>query len=141
MQKQFNALFADELIAKGSARVVWSSKAIPDCVIKIEDVAQSFQNVNEWELWNDVKDTPDVAKWLAPCRWISPDGSILLMERTTVPSKRRYPDRLPKFLTDTKFQNYGLMKGRFVCHDYGSHVANTFGATTTMRAAHWWDAA
>lgn len=141
MQKQFNHTFVDELIGSGLSRKVWSSKALPDCVIKIEDVAQSFQNIKEWELWNDMKECKEVSKWLAPCRWISPDGSILIMDRTTVPPKKRYPDRLPKFLTDTKFQNYGLLKGRFVCHDYGSHVANTYGtASTAMRAAHWWDA-
>ncbi len=137
-QTQFNGLFAHELIAKGSTREVWSSLALPDCVIKVEDVAHAFQNILEWELWKDVRDS-EAGKWLAPCRWISADGSILIMARTKPLAHSRYPDRLPCFLTDTKFQNYGLYKGRFVCHDYGNTTTSTYGATLRTRAAHWYD--
>lgn len=139
MQREFNALFCDELIAVGSARQVWSSRAMPDCVIKIETGSQSFQNVTEWQLWNDLKHFKPVADWLAPCRWISPSGNILIMERTRPIPYDEYPDRLPKFFSDLKYQNYGKLKGRFVCHDYGLHCVATYGGTAITRRVKWWD--
>ena len=139
MQKEFNMLMLDKELACGSSRSVWSSRVLPNSVVKFEGTAGSFQNIAEWQLWEAVKHAPDIARWLAPCEYISPCGSILIMAKTTKPPKAKYPDQLPAFLTDTKFQNYGMLKGKFVCHDYGSHVAMSHGCTKRTRAAHWWD--
>lgn len=74
-------LLCDERIGYGMSRQVFTSKLLPDCVIKIEDTAGQFQNVVEWETWNRVKGT-DASRWFAECRWISSNGAILIMERT-----------------------------------------------------------
>lgn len=144
----FNML-CDELIGRGMSRNVFSSKVLPDCVIKIEDGAGQFQNVIEWETWQRVKDT-EASRWFAECRWISPNGSVLVMERTRTPDLARYPSHMPAFLCDFKRTNYGLSvavdpkTGRqgshFVCHDYGTHLMFENGMTKRMRKAEWWDA-
>lgn len=126
-----------EKIGSGMSRVVWSSPIWPDCVIKIEDSVAHFQNVIEWETWQNVKDTP-YAKWFAPCRWISHSGSILIMERTKPAADKSYPDRMPKFLCDFKKANYGMLGKRLVCHDYGLMLMN--GLTKSMWKVKWKDA-
>ena len=87
-------------------------------VIKIEDNDPfgMMQNVAEALLWRAVTHTPQ-EKWFAPCEWISADGRVLVMAKTTPP--KRYPERLPTFMSDIKKENFGIYKGRFVVHDYG----------------------
>lgn len=108
----------------------------PDLVAKVETGSGSFQNVQEWEFWQAWCETKDVRRWLAPCADISPCGTILLQERTTPIPPGKFPDKMPDFLTDMKRSNYGLLKGKVVCHDYGRVVAT---ASTTLRKAHWWE--
>ncbi|MDB6119306.1 MAG: hypothetical protein JWO08_3087 [Verrucomicrobiaceae bacterium] len=107
-----------EKIGSGMSRVVWDCPILEDCVIKVEDSVTHFQNVIEWETWQNVRGTM-YEKWFAPCRWISHSGSILIMEKTKPALDRHYPDRMPKFLCDFKKRNYGLIGNRLVCHDYG----------------------
>lgn len=126
-----------EKIGAGMSRVVWSSPIWPDCVIKIEDSVAHFQNVIEWQTWQEVKDTP-YAKWFAPCRWISHSGSILIMEKTKPAPDKSYPDRMPKFLCDFKKTNYGMLGNRLVCHDYGLLLMR--GLTPAMWKVKWKDA-
>lgn len=138
-KEAFNVLTGDQ-IGRGVARSVHACKLDPTLVVKIEDGAGSFQNVAEWNVWEAVKET-EWAKWFAPCVAISPCGSVLLMKRTTPVSRGAYPERLPRFLTDCKFQNYGEIDGRFVCHDYGMNLLLENGMSNRMRNVHWWDAA
>lgn len=108
-----------KVIGEGSSRETYSSFVLPGHVVKVEDRAASFQNVIEWTVWQNVKTMPSVAKWFAPCDWISPGGSILLMRKTTPVPDGSFPTKLPEFLTDFKPSNYGMYQGNFVCHDYG----------------------
>ncbi len=85
------------------------------------------------EIWSHDK---DIRRWLAPCVQISPCGSILIQKRTTPAPSSRYPAKMPKFLTDMKRSNYGLYKGRLVCHDYGLICLTV---TTATRKADWWE--
>ncbi len=124
-------------LANGSSRQVFLHAQNPNWVVKIEDGVRSFQNVIEWELWISVKDTP-LAKWFAPCVYISPGGQILVMERTSQP--KAYPDKLPAFFTDLKLTNFGMYKPmmsrpQFVCHDYGITMPTL---DRTLRKAKWW---
>lgn len=124
----------------GVGRKVFVYELNPAYVIKIEDVAASFQNVVEYEVWNAVKATT-YARWFAPVRRISATGSILLMERTLPAPRARYPKRMPVFLGDFKYSNYGMWKGRIVVHDYGSMINFSNGILNAgMRQAKWWDA-
>ncbi len=145
-------MFCDDVIGRGMSRVVYSSKLLPGYVIKVEDGAGRFQNVIEWETWQRVKDTP-LSRWFAACHWISPNGSVLVMERTRPPAPTEFPAHMPAFLTDFKRTNYGMAKNQserphevfnaaeiFVCHDYGTHLMFEHGMTKRMQKADWWDA-
>jgi hypothetical protein len=146
-REAFN-LLCDERIAYGMSRSVYSSKLLPDCVIKVEDSARDFQNIVEWETWQRVRDTP-MSRWFAICRWISPNGQILIMERTRQPALSEYPEKMPAFLCDFKRTNYGISttldkktgkpSHMFVRHDYGTNLLFEHGMTKRMVKANWWD--
>lgn len=146
-REAFN-LLVDDLIGRGMSREVYSSRLMPDCVIKVEDGAGSFQNIVEWETWLRVRDTP-MSHWFAKCKWISPTGQILIMERTRQPALSEYPDKMPVFLCDLKRTNYGISTApnaktgkplhMFVCHDYGTNMLFEHGLSKRMRKAEWWD--
>jgi hypothetical protein len=141
-------LLCDGLIGRGMSRNVFSSKLLPDCVVKVEEGSGQFQNVVEWETWQRVKDTP-YSGWFAACKWISPNGTILIMERTRIPAPSEFPDKMPVFLCDFKRTNYGVSmlptksgkpSDQFVCHDYGTHLMFENGMTKRLKKAEWWDA-
>lgn len=132
-REAFNMLCADRL-GFGMSRVTWSSNVLPDCVIKVEENSHQFQNIMEWEIWQRVIGTP-FEKWFAPCKWISPNGSVLIMARTTPPAE--YPEEMPYFLSDFKRENYGMYQGRLVCHDYGTTLMLEYGMTKRMRKIKW----
>lgn len=129
---------ADSHGSKGSglSRVVYTSKLFPEVVFKLEPPGEHFQNVMEWEYWNQVEYTP-VAKWFAPALAISSCGRVLAMKRTK--PARFYPDEMPMFLTDFKKSNYGMYKGRVVCHDYGTCLLPTYGTILRMKKVQWRD--
>lgn len=126
-------------IGSGIGRSVFVYDLNPRYVIKVEQ--SGFQNVIEWEIWRAVKDTM-WAKWFAPARHVSGLGSILLMERTLPAPKSKYPKKVPTFLGDLKYSNFGLLRGKLVCHDYGTLTNFLAGnhASEKMRKADWWDA-
>lgn len=132
----FHLLCGDRL-GYGMSRSVFACTLHRNCVVKVEEGAGQFQNVVEWETWRRVEGTP-FAKWFAPCMWISPNGSVLIMARTTPAPE--YPERMPAFLSDFKRTNYGMHEGRLVCHDYGTHLMFEHGMTKRLIKADWWDA-
>lgn len=142
-------LLCDDRIGYGMSRQVFICKLLPDHVVKVEEGAGRFQNVIEWETWQRVKDTP-TSRWFAACKWISPNGTLLVMERTRPAARKEFPDRLPSFLCDFKRTNYGMAStvGRhgqpgkewFVCHDYGTHLMLENGMAERLRKVEWWDA-
>lgn len=131
----FHLICADR-IGIGLSREVFDSKILPNSVIKVEENAGRFQNVIEWETWQRVK-TTHFGKWFCPCEHISACGSVLIMRKTTTPVI--FPKRLPVFLGDHKRKNYGMVDGRFVCHDYGTNLLFENGMTKKMRGVEWWD--
>jgi hypothetical protein len=127
-------IMVGEKIGYGIGREVFEVRGDSTKVIKFETTAGSFQNIIEWETWQDVCATPQ-AKWLAPCVRISANGAILVMERTApIPPQFKLPTHVPAFLSDFKRENYGLLKGRLVCHDYGTNLACRRGSGKAMRA-------
>jgi len=136
ISRDFFSLFCGRKLGSGTARVVYECAVRPDLVVKIETISQSFQNAMEWEFWSQWNHEKDVFKWLAPCVDISPCGAILLQKRTQPVPEGRYPDKMPKFLTDMKRSNYGLIGRQIVCHDYGFTITQ---APVALQKAEWWD--
>jgi hypothetical protein len=126
-------------IGKGTYRTVYSSAIDNKVVIKYQRERCTFDNVYEWMVWQEYKDTPEVAKWLAPCYAISASGDLLLQARTSLATK--LPDKMPAFLCDFKPRNYGTIgKGknkRVVCHDYGYLLKSNL--RKGMRNVTWWE--
>jgi hypothetical protein len=127
-------LMCDEVIGRGQGRTVYSSKVLPNSVIKVEENARSFQNIIEWETWEQLKNTV-YAKWLAPCEHISANGAVLVMAKTK--PLHKLPSEMPTFLDDFKPENYGIYNGRPVCHDYGINVVKLDRLNIRMRKVKW----
>ena len=105
-----------ELLGEGLSRKVYVYKLDPSLVVKFEFHGGYFQNVIEWKTWIDMLGNR-YRRWFAPCREISPCGTVLIMERAT-----QFPDKsfsVPGFFEDVKHDNFGLIDGKVVCVDYG----------------------
>lgn len=135
--KELFSLMCGKQLGSGSARQVYEFAQDPKYVVKFEVYSKSFQNIKEWELWQSVRDT-DYAKWFAPCKDISPCGSILIQARTSHVEHERYPKRIPEFFTDTKFDNYGKIGKQFCCHDYGLSLIHEVGLSSKLYKPTWW---
>lgn len=122
-------------LGKGISREVYEFGPDTNYVIKFELGQRSFQNVMEWTTWNDYKDAPAVAKWLAPCKMISDCGAILLQRRTELIRRSELPEKVPTWATDTKIGNWGLVDGNPVMHDYGLTCAQL---PNRLKKAEWW---
>lgn len=115
----FDALCGD-FLGEGSARDVFEFRHDPTKVVKIETKSKSFQNVMEWDIWEWVRGHP-LKKWFAPCHFLGGNGIVLIQSRTDpLPAKYRLPKRVPAILGDLKRENFGLLDGRLVAHDYGT---------------------
>ncbi len=125
-----------EKLGSGLSREVYEFVFDPSYVVKWQRGTQgSFQNVNEWTIWNAIKEWEWGAKFLAPCKMISPVGSWLLMKKTEpLPKDFVLPTILPEFLTDFKPENFGLLDGNLVCRDYGLTIHNF---TKKKKRCHW----
>jgi hypothetical protein len=130
----FFRLMVGDRLGSGIGREVFVMTDDKAKVIKFEAGSHSFQNVMEWETWERLDGTPQ-AKWLAPCIRISACGTILVMARTEpLPLGFKLPKQVPAFLGDFKRDNYGLLNGKLVCHDYGYTRAIQRGAGKAMCA-------
>jgi hypothetical protein len=136
-------LLCDRKIGEGVFRDVYECRIDRTLVVKIETDSQgpwrTFNNVREMQFWQDNEMVKDVAKWLAPCVYLSPDGRVLCQKRVamfTEAEKKTLPTKLPAFLTDTKYTNFGMYEGRVVCVDYASVIQNP---SMRIRKAEWWE--
>lgn len=121
-------LLCGDLLGSGIHRKVWTCRVRPDLVVKVEDESSDwryFANAREMKFWSEHRDYQPVAKWLAPCEYMSPDGYVLLQAKVDpLPSGYELPVKMPAFLTDFKNENFGLLKGQLVCVDYSSTIDN-----------------
>lgn len=119
---EFMDLCLGNLIDNGLSRYVYECKLNKDYVIKVE-TSNEFgvkQNIMEWGFWNFNIDNTGITKWLAPLVDISPCGTFLIQKRCEpLPDDYALPEYVPKFLTDLRRDNFGLLNGNFVCLDYG----------------------
>ena len=104
-----------EKIGEGESRAVYDYILDDRYVVKIAKKYPN-NNINEYETWQLVKEAPNLSKWFAKVKVISPCGHIML-QRKTKPCNF-LPDKLPNFFTDIKADNFGYIGTRFVCHDY-----------------------
>lgn len=125
----------DDELGVGLQRRVFKKYQSNDSVIKLE--ANPCQNITEYEVWDKVKDT-EFAKWFAPVLGISEYGHLLEMVRTRPVRIEEMPQKIPAFFTDMKIENWGMLDGRIVCHDYGIHLLIEKGLTKRMIKAKWW---
>lgn len=134
-------LVCGEKLGRGVSREVYRCALDPTIVFKIEADAGSFQNIIEWETWDTVRFTAgmknDYAKYFAPCIAISPCGTVLVQKYARPVDYTELPEDVPKFFTDLKKENFGLLDGKFVCIDYGNNLLMTNGLTTKTKKADW----
>lgn len=121
-------------IGGGAYRQVFRSRFNAEEVIKVEMEGGDFANIHEWEVWQQVQRAPSLAKWFAPCKFISPAGSVMIQAKTSPCSKKDLPKKVPGFITDLKVSNWGWYKDRVVCHDYGNIL---IGADKKLKKANW----
>lgn len=123
-EDSFNLLCGKKL-GEGIHRAVFECRLRPDLVVKVEaeDGWRYFANVHEMRFWNEHQHDPKVARWLAPCEFLSPDGRILLQRRIdALREGDQLPEKLPAFLTDVKRDNFGMLDGKIVCADYAMTI-------------------
>lgn len=115
----FNMLCGDK-IGSGVHRDVFVCKLLPEMVVKVETNTgyRDFPNMREMKFWCDHQHLPEVAKWLAPCTYLSPDARVMLQRRVLPILDDELPEKLPAFLADIKPDNFGRLEGRIVCVDY-----------------------
>lgn len=117
-QLEINFLLLGQFLGKGASREVYVCGFNPRWVIKVE-FGDLRQNIMEQMIWNAALKSPWAA-WLAPVLHSSPDGRVIIQERTRpAPKGRPFPDKVPDVLADVCERNWGWLRGRWVCHDYG----------------------
>lgn len=123
----------------GVYRNVFEFKFNKKYVIKVADSEQGRAvNLLEYRLWTEMFATP-LEKWFAGVVDVSEAGKYLIQERVEQLPKEQYPEQIPYFFSDTKYSNFGYLKGKgFVCVDFGSF--NIFrGVSTKMKKVDWWE--
>lgn len=79
IEQDFFRMFCGERLGSGVGREVYVYARDDKYVVKLENIAQSFQNVLEWDTWCDASYREhDIKKWFAPCDSISDCGTVLI---------------------------------------------------------------
>lgn len=130
-----------ESMGAGCYRTVYEYNLDSRYVVKIEPLNTSC-NLIEYMIWDEVKglrgDLAWVKDWFAPCGWISPNGRIMTMRKTTdTGTGDNLPEKVPKFFWDVKWDNFGWIGKKFVCHDYGQ-FHNMINYPKGMVKANWY---
>lgn len=135
--RELRSVVRGDLLGEGTGRKVYVCKLNSHYVVKVEEGGGSFQNVAEWDHWGWVQTVPAIARWLAPCEFISSSGAILIQRRVEPVRRAELPKRIPAFLTDIKLENFGMLEGRVVCFDYGTMGASLRNAPKRLVKADW----
>lgn len=131
-------LFVGKCLGYGQNRYVYEHEFDPTLVLKYEPTGDEFQNVLEWRVWQEVKDHKTLSVWFAPCIALSPNGVWLIQKKIKVLPKEKYPKKLPDFIGDTSYLNFGMLGKRFVCCDYGTpSIARIFWRSKMLAKVKW----
>ena len=125
-----------DCIGTGAFREVYEYLPRSNHVFKVEQVAGCFENVLEYEIWQDVQHT-DHNKWFAPCTDISINGIWMIQRRTKPCTEKQLPEYVPAYFTDIKKENIGWYNGHPCFHDYGRNKLVTLGLTKKMKKVDW----
>lgn len=139
MEKELEHFLMGKWLGKGVYREVYAHAFDKSLVLKIANDSSGREiNMLENRVWWEVCETP-IAKWFAPVLGVSECGKYLLQKRVEILPKDQYPKELPAFFTDTKYSNFGYLKGKgFVCCDFGSF--NMWrGIKLKMKKVDWWE--
>lgn len=140
MNIELENLILGEKLGSGVYRDVYIFKPDKTKVIKVaKDNAKSrTENLIASKLyWDNIYLTP-FEKWFAKIYDVSDNGKYLIQERTEKYKKEKYPEKIPSFLTDTKYDNFGYIKGKgLVCIDYGC-ICIARMMTNRMSKVEWW---
>lgn len=135
--EQIRKKFCGKLLGAGAYRDTYVCKQDPKMVIKIErEMSKAiFANVSEWVNYQNLKDWNQMKPWLAPCYGITQIGNVLLQRRVKITDNDDlYPEKIPSFFTDRKYENFGFIGKQLVCYDYSFMVHTQF----RMVKANWW---
>lgn len=134
-------MFIGKHTNSGYYRSVFEFNPNPDkYVVKIEH-DDTDCNTNEFLIWNEVSglhgELAWVKDWFAPILWMSPNGKIIIQERTRWHSlNKECPNEVPDFFSDVKVDNFGWLNNKFVCHDYG-FINRFIKYNKKFRKANW----
>lgn len=139
VQLEFNDLMLGPYLGGGVARKVYVFAPDPTKVVKLEMTQRQFQNVSEWQLWDETQwgVHQELRRWLAPCFFISHSGSVLIQGRTY--PLHQMPAEVPTIFTDLKPCNWGAYEGHPVAHDYGRNMVMPRGLNggRRLKKAEW----
>ena len=128
-----------EQIGTGVFRSVFEYNLDNKYVVKIEPLSTNC-NIVEHMIWDEVEGLHGklewVKKWFAPVKWVSPNGRILVMQKTKEIYSRKRPEKVPAFFWDVKPDNFGWIGKNYVCHDYGQFY-NMIYYPSRMRKINW----
>jgi len=122
VMREYVSFMTGDKIGDGMSRDVYDHPSDKTKIIKMENDTRHFQNVLEWQIWQQFCHCKKIAKWLAPCHSISYNGTFLIMTKAADMRKEEIPETLPAFLTDHKLANFGILNGQVVCRDYGTLI-------------------
>jgi hypothetical protein len=134
---EFFELMVGEHIGTGAFRSVFHLAPNPNLVIKFEQGADTFHNVQEWEIWKRVKKDKELSKWFAPCQSISFGGSVLIQRYARDCLDTELPTLIPTLFTDNAPRNWGKIGNQAVCRDYGLHTMYERGLSKALRHVEW----
>lgn len=134
LQDEFIDILCGNRIGGGMSREVFECRLNDKWVVKIEKDGHYFQNIREYEIWQEIQHWKKMSKWFAPCEYISPHGMILIQHKVTPAYKKDLPAKLPAFFTDIKPENFGMIDNQFVCFDYGTTPLSKNWSTKTKKA-------
>lgn len=110
--------FCGKVLGRGQYRDVYELKANKNYVVKVEKNMYSchFMNAREWKNYKVA--TKKMKKWLAPIWMINNRGDVSVQDKVKFKKPNKYPKKIPAFLHDIHYNNFGWLNGKFVCIDY-----------------------
>lgn len=117
-----------DIIGQGRTRTVYALLDKPEWCLKVgneEALHSEFRN-------QGVIEKAGLGRWIAPCEWR--DGHFM-MRRTSPASRDNYPASLPAIFVDLKYENWGMLDGRLICHDYA--LVRETSRPAAVRSVKW----
>lgn len=138
VNREFMNFFLGDYLGCGTSRYVFENRRDKKTVIKI-DYGNTSANTLEFQTWNRVEKVKSLAKWFAPIKDCSRCGSIIIQAKCDTQKLEcyEYPKQIPEIFSDTKYNNFGMLNGKFVCFDYAGHLMFEKGMSLKMKTVKW----